>query len=93
VDVSKSSKYSDLDKQLNNSVGAKLKTLEQRFGPCPSWRYPKETAVIPRTIEDIYVVDCSYPFMIASLRTEQEDLPFIVGKVANTYSEVGISSV
>jgi hypothetical protein len=82
VAIAKNSKYSDLDRQLNDLIdgfNGSLKVLEQCFGPWPYWRYPNETEMVPQTIRKIYLVDSNKAFTIALLRTEDDDRPLILG--------------
>jgi hypothetical protein len=82
VAIAKNSKYSDLDRQLNNLIdgfNGGLKVLEQCFGPWPYWRYPNETKIVPHTIRKIHLVDSNKAFTIALLRTEDDDRPLILG--------------
>jgi hypothetical protein len=57
-----------------------LKLLEEQLGPKPCWRYANGNAKIPPAVGSIYVVDSNKKFLLASLRTEQDDFPLVVGR-------------
>ncbi|PVG00628.1 hypothetical protein CPB86DRAFT_181391 [Serendipita vermifera] len=76
-----SSKYSEIEQQLNESLNqsaGSLKILEQHFGPRPYWKYPDNNSTISRTTRTLYLVDSKKSVVVAVLRTENEDYPLVI---------------
>lgn len=81
--LANNSRYLDVEKEINDHArraDCHYTLLVQTFGPFPCWKFLSENTIIPTVVHSLYLVDRNRPFLIALLRTEEGDQPFLIGK-------------